>query len=170
MVVHANDHRHEHNRVVEEMYLDAKLGKQQLQKTNRHWRAEPRVMCESLILQNCVLDVMPKLDHERDGPPPTRGAGKTFSQRPDTNEHHDRVTVVHQLGAHEPREKETEHAASFWSWPAEHVNLIRLREMLGPVCQHDNHQEIECAFVPNAVQLFVKSEVGGSNPRVMCGY
>ncbi len=152
------------------MYLDAKLGKQQLQKTNRHWRAEPRMMCESLILQNRVLDMMPKLDRERDGPPFTRCACKTFSQGPDTDEHHDGVPVVHQLGAHEPRKEQTQHAACFRSWPAEHVNLIRLREMLGPVCQHDNHQGIKGALVPNGVQLFVKTDVGRSNPRMLCGY
>jgi hypothetical protein len=42
--------------------------------------------------------------------------------------------------------------------------------MLGPMRQHDNHQEIERTFVPNTVQLLVQTKVGGSYPRVMCGY
>ena len=111
MVVHADHHRNEHDRVVEKVYFDAKLWKQQLQKTDRHRRAEPVVMCKRLPLQNEVLEVMPELDHERDGPPLTRSSGEAFSQRPDPDQHHERVTVVQRLGAHKPREKQTEHAA-----------------------------------------------------------
>src|ERR1043165_6158331 len=127
-------------------------------------------MRQRLILQHRVLDVMPELDYERDGPPFTRRSGKTFAQRPDADEHHDRIAVVQHLGAHEPRIKEAQHAACFWSWPTEHVNLVSLHEMFGPVPEHDEHEEAERALVPNAVQLIVKIKVaGGRYPRVLCG-
>ena len=35
-----------------------------------------------------------------------------------------------------------------------------LREMLGPVAQHYDHKQIECAPVPNAVQLLINAEAG----------
>src|ERR1041384_474408 len=46
VVVHANHHRDEDDRVVEEMKFDAKLREQQLNKTDRHRRAEPVVMSQ----------------------------------------------------------------------------------------------------------------------------
>src|SRR5689334_25076794 len=99
---------------------------------------------------------MPELDHEGDGPPFTRSSGEAFSQRPDSDQHHDRVTVVQHFRADEPWIKQAKHAARLWPWPAEHVNLVSLREMFGPVPEHDEHKKIESAFVPDAVQLFIK--------------
>jgi hypothetical protein len=32
--------------------------------------------------------------------------------------------------------------------------------MLGPVGQHYEHKQIECPFVPNAVELLIDTELG----------
>src|SRR5829696_9547377 len=116
-----------------------------------------------------MLDVVPELNHERDSPPFARCSGKTFSQRPNPDEHHDRVTVVQHFGAHQPRKEQTEKAARTRPRPAKHVYLISLREMLSPVRQHDDSEKIERAFVPNAIKLFVQTKVRGANPRGVCG-
>src|SRR5215217_1805933 len=116
-----------------------------------------------------MLDVMPELDHERDRPPLTRGPGEAFPQRPNSNKHHDRVTVVEHLGAHEPRKEQTENAAGARPRPAKHVNLVSLRQMLSPVREDDERKSIERAFMPNRIQLVVKTIIGGANPRGVCG-
>src|SRR5215204_5417202 len=127
-------------------------------------------MCEGLPLQHRVFDVMPELNDERDGPPLARGACKSFAKHPDADEHHDRVAVMQQLGAHQPRKEESEYAAGFWARPTHHVDLIRLRQVLGPVSEHDQHEEVESAFMPNSIQLIVKTEIDGSDPCRMSGY
>src|SRR5215213_2174582 len=116
-----------------------------------------------------MLDVMPELDHERDRPPITRGPGKAFTQRPDADKHYDRITVVQHFRAHEPRKEQTENATGARPRPAKHVNLISLRQMLSPVRQHDERKKIQRSFVPNAIQLVVETQVGGANPRWVCG-
>src|SRR6185369_194082 len=98
-----------------------------------------------------MLDVMPELDHERDCPPLTRSSSEAFPQCPNSNEHHDRITVVQNFGAHEPRKEQTENAAGARTRPAKHVNLVSLRQMLGPVREDDERKSIECAFMPNVI-------------------
>jgi hypothetical protein len=105
MVVHRDHHRNEHHRVVEEVNLHSKLRKQRLQETHGHGRAKPEVMCQRLPLQNRVLDVMPELNHEGDSPPFTLGPRKSLPQRPDADEHHDRVSVVQHFRTNEPRKE-----------------------------------------------------------------
>lgn len=171
VVVHADYHRDEDDRVVKEMYLSPKLRKHQLQETDWDRRAKPVVLRNGLPLQNCMLDVMPKLDHERDGPPFTRSPGETFPEHPKSNEHHDGIAVVQQLGSHEPGKEQSKNTVGTWPRPAEHVNLKRLSQVLSPVGQHYEHEHIEGAFVPNAIQLLVDGEVaGGSDPCLGCSY
>ena len=151
MVVHTDHHRNEHDCVVEEVDLYARLRQQHLQETNRHWRAEPIVLCNSLPLQDRMLYVMPKLDDQSDCPPFKGGPGKAFPERPKTNQHHDGIPVMHDLGTNEPGKEQTKKTSGIGPGPAEHINLISLRQMLGPVGQHYEHEKIQCAFVPNAI-------------------
>src|SRR6185369_8735611 len=104
-----------------------------------------------------MLDVMPELDHERDRPPLARGPSEAFPQRPNSDKHHDRITVVQHFRADEPRKEQTENAAGARARPAKHVNLVSLRQMLGPVREDDERKSIECAFMPNVIQLVVKT-------------
>src|SRR5688500_2197730 len=104
--------------------------------------------------------MMPKLDHQSDGPPFTRGAGKPIPKCPKTNQHHDGITVVHELGTHEPGKKQTKKASRLWPRPAQYINLIRLAQVLGPMGQHYEHKNIKCASVPNTIQLLIKTKVG----------
>src|SRR6185369_12711227 len=116
-----------------------------------------------------MLDVMPELNYERDRPPLTRGPGEAFPQRPNTNEHNDRITVVQHFRADEPRKEQTENAAGARPRPAKHVNLVSLRQMLGPMREDDERKNIQRAFMPNRIQPVVKPIIGGANPRGVCG-
>src|SRR5580700_1913376 len=62
VIVHANDHGDEDDRVVEEVELDA--GKEELQNAARHGLSPEVVMNRRLQDEQEVLDVMPELDHE----------------------------------------------------------------------------------------------------------
>src|SRR6185369_13235360 len=111
----------------------------------------------------------PELDDERDRPPLARSSRKTFSQCPNADEHHDRVTIMQHFRAHEPRIEQTENAAGARPWPTEYINLISLRQVLSPVRQHDKHKHVQGAFVPNVIELVVKTKVGGATSRWVCG-
>ena len=63
----ATNHRHEHQRIVEEVQLEAR--DPQLRDARRDRSAEKRRAQDRLRLQQRVLDVMPKLDDERGEPP-----------------------------------------------------------------------------------------------------
>src|SRR6185295_6243095 len=127
------------------------------------------MMCQRLPLQDRMLDVMPELDHERDRPPLPRRSGKTLSQRPNPDEHHDRVTIMQHFRTHEPRKEQTENAAGARPRPTEHINLVSLGEVLSPVREDDECKHVQRAFVPDAVQLFIETRIGGAHPRYLCG-
>src|SRR6185503_2714448 len=107
-----------------------------------------------------MLDVMPKLDHQSDGPPFMRGPSKTSPECPETNKHHDGITVVHELRTHEPGKKQTKNPSRLRARPAQYINLIGLAQMFGPMGQHNQHEQIKCASVPNAIQLLINTKVG----------
>lgn len=160
MVVHGDHHRNEYDGVVEEMYFCAKLRQQQLQETDWDRRAKPVVMSEGLPLQDRVFDVMPELDRESNGPPFPRRTRKTLSQHPNSNQHHDRIAVMQNLRADKPRIKQTEDTIRRRPRPAEHINLKSLREVLGPVREHDQHKQVQRAFMPNRIEFLVKGHSG----------
>src|SRR5689334_12603766 len=100
-------------------------------------------MCERPPLQHCMLDVMPELDHQSDGPPFTRRSGESSPECPKTDQHHDRIAVVHDLGTHEPWIKQSQKTASLRPRPTQYINLISLGQVLGPMRQHYEHEQIE---------------------------
>src|SRR5690606_13030666 len=138
VVVHPNDHRNEYQRVVNQVQLDA--GDEKLSET--HWH---RAVCQvhthdRLPLQEAVLDVMPELDPEGDHPPGTGKSGKAFTKDKNADQHDQRIAVVQHLGFYEPGKPEPEHATRLGDRPAQHVDLKSLREVFGPVRQHDCHK------------------------------
>src|SRR6185369_4582872 len=72
------------------------------------------------------------------------------------------------LRTHEPGKEQTEKAAGARSRPAEHINLIRLRQVLRPVGQHYDHKQVQRTFMPNAIQLFVKTNITRAKTRWVC--
>src|SRR5262245_43589897 len=116
-----------------------------------------------------MLDVMPELNHERHSPPLPRCSGKTFSESPDSDQHHDRVSIMQHFRAYKPRKAEAKNAIGLQPGPTENVKLVSLREMLRPVCQHDEGKNMQRALMPNAVQFVVETKVGRADPRGVCG-
>src|SRR5271168_4511422 len=86
VVVHPDDHGDKNDGVVKKVQLYAR--KEQLQHAHRNGLAPKIVMHGGLRDQQQVLDVMPELDDQRDGPPCAAGAGKTFAQDPNPDQHH----------------------------------------------------------------------------------
>src|SRR5882762_7786517 len=88
VIVHADDHRHEDDRVVREVQLEPRNEK--LNDGGRDRRAEQRVTSDNLPLQQRMLDVMPELDHERREPPgprPTHKAGRSEEHTSELQSH-----------------------------------------------------------------------------------
>src|SRR4051812_1433900 len=113
---------------------------------------------DHLAEEKGMLNVVPELDAERDGPPLAPLADEALAQRPQTDQHHQRVAVVQRFRADQPRIKKAEDAARLGPRPVQHVNLPGLDQVLRPVPQDDNHEKLESTFVPAAVQLVGKGE------------
>ena len=108
-----------------------------------------------------MLEVMEELNAERDRPPAAIvGRAEPATQHPDAGQHHERVAVVEKLGADEPREHVAEGAMGHRDGPAHDVNLVHLEDVLGPVRQHDHHEDLQRALVPLAVQTFQEHNRG----------
>ena len=67
VIVHADQHGDEHNRVVEQVQLYAR--EHQLQNAEGHGLMPKIVVRRSLVNQQNVLNVMPELDRQRNRPP-----------------------------------------------------------------------------------------------------
>ena len=104
-------------------------------------------------LQQRVLDVVKELDGERDRPPAmVIHAGEPRSQQPEAGEHHQRVPVVQRFRLHEPGEEISQRAARLGHRPAQRIDLKRLQQVLGPVREHDHHEDTQRQLVPGTVQ------------------
>src|SRR5258708_1503431 len=98
--------------------------------------------------QQKVLDVMPELNHQRGRPPFQTYAGKTFSQKPKTKKHHNRIAIVKRFRRDQPRKPKPQDSSRLRTRPAKYIYLISLREMLPPMPQHDNHKTLEHSLMP----------------------
>src|SRR5256884_7393297 len=61
--------------------------------------------------------------------------------RPNAGQHDHRIAVVQHLGVHEPGEHLAQDTARLMDWPLQHVYLIRLHQMLGPMRDDDDHED-----------------------------
>src|SRR5207249_10293016 len=85
MVVHADHHRHEDQRVVDEMQLEPR--NEQLNDARGLRGAEQRMAGDDLPLQQGVLDVMPELDDQSSNPPASRASDEARQKRPNARQH-----------------------------------------------------------------------------------
>src|SRR5437016_13023569 len=85
MVAHANDHRHKHDRVVEEMQFDSR--DDLLHDAGRYRRSKQIVMKAGLPDQKKMLEVVPKLDEQGRPPPCPRPSHEALAQQPDSDQH-----------------------------------------------------------------------------------
>src|SRR6185437_8800417 len=104
VIVHADHHGNENNRVVEKMQFHA--GEIQLQHAARYRLVPEVVMSGCLVDEQEVLNVMPELDHQSNRPPCERPAGKTFTEDPNSDQHYQSIAVVQGFGLNEPRPKQ----------------------------------------------------------------
>ena len=95
MVVHADHHRNEDDRVVEQMKFHA--GNIKLDETHRNRRATKVLPDEDLRLQDRVFYVVPELDAERDHPPFIRQPLESFAERPETDQHNQGISIMKRL-------------------------------------------------------------------------
>ena len=150
VVVHRDHHRDEHDRVVEEVQLDAR--DPQLHDARRHRRcrrgsaaASPgpgaaRARCDARTGSPSATSTTASCRHE------------ARTQHPQPDEHHHRVAVVHAprtspaRGSSSPRTpRDSRHR------PTQHVNLEGLRQMLGPVGQDDDREAWRARSCPSAL-------------------
>src|ERR1700675_3820276 len=101
VVIHADHHRHKHDGIIKEVEFNSR--NYQLQ--NTYWdRLAPKVvMRRRLRNQQQVFKVMPELNNQRRSPPFARSSRETFPQNPNTNQHHQRVTVMQNFRLDQPR-------------------------------------------------------------------
>jgi hypothetical protein len=151
VAIHGNDHGNKDNRVVKEMEFDS--GNNQLQDAGWYRGPKQIVVKSRLSDEEQMLNVVPKLNDKRDCPPFPGLADKAPSQHPNSYQHYERISIVQHLRIYQPWIPQPKNAASSWSWPMKKVNLHSLSEMLGPMPQHNNHENPEGAFVPPSVQL-----------------
>jgi hypothetical protein len=138
MEVHSNRHGDKHDRIVEKMQFDAR--KHELQNAEGNWFAPKIVMRRRLEDQKEMFDVMPKLNPERRHPPGMGDSRKSFTENPQADQHHQCVAIVQGLGFDEPGIPQPKHSIRFGTGPVHDINLVRLDQVLGPVCQHDHHK------------------------------
>src|SRR5207249_2760035 len=151
VIVHRHHHRDEHHAVVEQVQLEPR--EPQLHDARGNRGPEQRPAGDDLALEQRVLDVMPELDHERREPPRARPAHEAGQQHPNPDQHDQGIPIVQHLGVHEPGERLAQDAARLVERPPEHVHLIRLHQMLGPVGDDDDHERPKRPPVPRAIEL-----------------
>src|SRR4051812_13151923 len=96
VIVHPNCHGDEHHTVIEKMEFHAR--ENQLQNAGWHWRMEKVVMDGCLSNQQSMLNVMPKLNVQRDSPPLVRGSSESFAQHPNSDQHDQSIAVMQSFG------------------------------------------------------------------------
>src|ERR1700686_5328499 len=105
VVVHADHHWHKHDRVIEKVEFNTR--NYQLQNAYRDRLAPKIVMHCRLRDQQQVFKVMPELNNQRSSPPLAGSSGEAFSQHPDADQHHQRITVMQNFRLNEPRIPQT---------------------------------------------------------------
>src|SRR3984957_8031238 len=105
VVVHADHHRHKHDGIIEKVEFNAR--NYQLQNAHRNGLAPKIVMHGRLRDEQQVFKVMPELNNQRSGPPLARSSRKPFTQNPNANKHHQRITVMQSFRLDQPRIPQT---------------------------------------------------------------
>jgi hypothetical protein len=125
----------------------------ELRQARRHRPVEERRAENRLQLQQSVLDVVEELDGQRDRPPVSRDRfHEARPQDEQADQHDERVGVVEHFRRDHPGVEVPEDAARVGHGPAEGVDLKRLGEVLGPVGQHNHHEEPEGDLVRLRIQ------------------
>lgn len=155
MVVHADHHGDEDDRVIEEMEFHP--WKEQLQNAARNRFTPEIVVQRGLRDQEEMLDVMPELDHQGCRPPLPRNASESFAKHPKAGEHDQGVAVVQGFGLDQPGIPQSKNAIGFRARPSHDVNLVSLDQMLAPMCEHNQREALQRTLVPPGVQLLVKA-------------
>ena len=95
VVVHADRHRDEDNGVVEQVQFHT--WKDQLEHAGRDRRPPEIVLQCGLNNQQGMLNMVPELDPEREGPPLQRNALEALTKYPEADQHDDGIPVMHRL-------------------------------------------------------------------------
>src|SRR6266542_2751281 len=148
--VDGHDHRHGHDRVVEQVQLDT--WEPELEHAGGHRPAEQVPARDRLAEQEQVLEVVPELDHESDGPPPTRPPDERRPQQRQPQQHDGREPVVQLLGPEQPGDGLAEETSRLRAWPVQDPDLPGLGEVLEPVPGDDRHEDQQHRTVQRSVQ------------------
>src|SRR5215471_14843440 len=101
-----------------------------------------------------MLDMVKELNRERHGPPLPVAAARSepAAKRPESNQHHDGISVVQRFGLDQPRIEIPEKASRLRHRPCEHVDLKDLQQMFGPVRQYDGDEQSQRQLMPFSVE------------------
>lgn len=165
VIVHADHHRDEHDRVIEQVQFYTR--ENQLQEAYGHRGMKPILVSERLILQYSVLNVMPELNHQRNCPPCAGCSCEPLAQHPNSDQHDQRVGVVENFSLKHPWVKISEQSKRLGPGPVEHPNLISLNDVFCPVAKHNDHKYLKGTFMPAGVQFFVQTEFVSSANRTV---
>src|ERR1700678_495863 len=100
VIVHADHHGYEHDRVVKKMEFDPREDKLQ---HAAGYRLTPKIMVKrGLPDKQEMFDVMPELNPEGYHPPGMRPPGKTLAQHPNADEHDQGIAVVQRFCLDQP--------------------------------------------------------------------
>ncbi len=100
-----DDHGDEHDGIVKKVEFDAR--KNELENADGHRLAPEIMVYGGLGDQQQVLDVMPELNDQCNRPPLASGTRKSFAQDPDSDQHHQRITIMEDFGLDQPRIPQT---------------------------------------------------------------
>src|SRR5579862_7261050 len=103
-----------------------------------------------------MLNVMPELDPKRHHPPGMRNPRKSLAEHPQANEHDQGIAIVQGFGLNQPRIQQTDQAQSFRTRPPHDIDLVSLDEMLSPMRQHDEHENLQPTLMPTGIELLVE--------------
>src|SRR6185437_481947 len=154
VIVHADHHGNENDRVIEKMQFYT--GKEQLQHAARHRFMPEVVVGRGLVNEQKVLNVMPELDYQRDRPPSERSSGKTLPKHPNPDQHDQSVAIMQGFCLNKPWPNQSKQSQCLWTRPVHDPDLIGLNQMLHPVSKHDDHEDLQRPLMPGGIQLLVK--------------
>jgi len=155
VIVHADHHGYENNRIVEQVQFDPR--EEKLEHAEGHRLSCQIVVQRGLPEQEQMLNVMPELNHQRDGPPGPRTSREAFAKDPQPNQHHNRIPVMQSFRFDEPRIPESENAIGHWPRPPHDPDLVSLRQMFSPMQKNNGHENLQRPLMPARVKLFVNA-------------